>query len=123
MFDKTWILLFILTICWSKWHNDNKEHESEEKDELTGDVLRIIKKDGKLHGHIVGFHTNPMRIFVPSAIGMILINLKSILDQKNLYMNEIRLFVCIILVGVLVSYMYSICSQHLENITSIERQN
>jgi len=50
-----------------------------------------------------------------------LINIKSILSQYNIWVNEVRLFVTAVLIGVLVNYMYSICSQHLENITEIDR--
>lgn len=48
MFDKTWILLVILGISWSKWHNDDPEHEHlDDIDEITGEVSRIVKVDGK----------------------------------------------------------------------------
>lgn len=80
MFDKTFLLLILLTISWSTWHYDDAKHEKEHKDEITGDTDRIITEGkGKLHGHIVGYSTNPIRIFIPSTAGAILINIKSIL--------------------------------------------
>ena len=30
VYDKTFLLLITLTIAWSKWHNDDKEHEHED---------------------------------------------------------------------------------------------
>lgn len=91
MYDKTWILLIIVTVCWSTRQSDDE-----------------VKR-------------NPLRIIVPATVGMILINIKSLVAQKNIWVNEVRLFVCIVLVCVLTNYMYSICNQHLENITEIEK--
>lgn len=56
MYDKTWILLIVLTISWSTWHNDDKDH-IHKKNAVTGDYERIIEREGniKSHAHVVGF--------------------------------------------------------------------
>jgi len=57
MYDKTWILLIVLTISWSTWHNDDKDH-LHNRDETTGDHERIVENEGdksKVHAHVVGF--------------------------------------------------------------------
>ena len=61
--DKTFILIFTLTIAWSSWHNDDHDHEhKEDRDENFGHVKSIHwKKKGSdhhdhTHMHITGYH-------------------------------------------------------------------
>lgn len=123
MFDKTFLLLIIFSVAWSTWHLDDKVHAHKDQvDEITGEVDRIVRDaDGKAHAHIVGYTTNPLRIYIPSTLGAIFINFKSILHQDNIWVNEVRLFVAIVLILVLVNYMYSICKQHLENLSNLTK--
>lgn len=80
MFDKTFLLLIILSVAWSKWHYDDEKHSKEHRDEVTDEIDRIINEgDGKLHGHIAGYTTHPIRIFIPATLGAIFINIRSIL--------------------------------------------
>ena len=82
MYDKTFLLLFTLTIAWSSWHNDDEEHNHDHHDEITGEVdqVYIDKEDmTKSHGHIRGYQKHPVRIMVTSSIGTVWINVKSLL--------------------------------------------
>ena len=122
--DKTFLLLVTLTIAWAKWHNDDEVHDHADNEDDVGNQKRIYVNEGdhgKSHGHIVGYHVNPLRILAASTAGVVIVNVKSIVWQSGVYANEVRLFVSFVLVVVLANYMYTICSQQLENLTALEK--
>jgi len=123
LFDKTFLLLVTLSLAWSTWHYDDKEHAHKaQADDTTGEVPRVVTDgSGNSHAHIVGYTTNPIRIFVAGTLGAVFINVRSILGQYNIWVNEVRLFVAGVLILVLTNYMYSICKQHLENVSRLQQ--
>ena len=80
------MLLLTLTIAWASWRNDDDEHDHKDKDvqpiaDDDGNQTRL-HQDGdakELHAHITGYQVNPGRIVVASTIGVIVVNVKSIL--------------------------------------------
>ena len=99
--DKTFCLLIILTMLWCSWHKDDHNNETES-----------IHKDDP--------SKNPARLILASTIGTIFVNIKSILWQENIWANEVRLFVAIILVVTLLNYMFSVCSQTLNKQVALD---
>merc|ERR1712166_167854 len=58
MYDKTFLLIFTLTIAWSSWHNDDHDHDHGDEDKDTGEKKAVFydkNDDSKSHGHIVGY--------------------------------------------------------------------
>ena len=63
---------------------------------------------------------NPIILTILATVGQIYINVKSILWQRVIYANEVRLIVAIILCVFLTYYSYDIVKQQLQNMTRIE---
>ena len=94
LFDKTFILLVILTTIWSTEEDKKEEEKPENENEIVED------KDTS------DTTKNPVRIAVFSVIGVVIINAKAIWSSNNLWPNEYRFWVTLVLIYVMLNYMY-----------------
>lgn len=102
--DKTFVLVAVFTLSWSlkgeKMVDDVAGKEPEDDQERTW-----------------------YRVFIPSAIGVISVNIPLIWYQRDFYPLESRLLISSILVMFLSFYLYYIMSETLKNIGISERNS
>jgi len=87
----------------------------EEDDALTKLVIKKTLPKGSKNIHI-----HPARIYISATIGLMLANALSICLERNVYANETRLIVSVLIVCFLLHYMYTICKSHIEYNIEVE---
>lgn len=102
--DKTFLLVIIFTIMWSPWHLGYVFNKEDEK----GKHKQFHLHRTHMHTHIDLTQMNPIKIIIYTSIGQIYINVKSLWFQHDIYANEVRLIVAVLLCVFLVFYMYDI---------------
>ena len=101
--DKTFLLMIIFTIMWSPWHLGyiySKEADAKHK--------QVHSHMYHMHSHIDLTQINPIKIIIYTSCGQIYVNVKSLLIQKAIFANEVRLVVAVVLCMFLVYYMYDV---------------
>lgn len=137
--------MLVFTVSWSNWHLDSEAPvEEETKDEYKlihkskdcADIDKTLNEGGndedgedEIAKLVVkkaypktkkNIQIHPARIFITSTIGIIIANICSIFLQDNIYANETRLIVSMLIVIFLLFYMYGICKSHIEWDTEVE---
>lgn len=98
-----------------KGYRNEMEGGGEDDDALAKLVIKkSLPKSSK------NIHIHPARIYISATIGLMLANVLSISLERNVYANETRLIVSVLIVCFLLHYMYSICASHIEYEIEVE---